>query len=198
MSWKRAGMFWNGILLWIRMIDRTGKPWLRILSLLLVVPMICSGCKRNATGRPEIAEEDTEYGDFTFDNRTIEAARLDLIHIMETYQDIYMGADKGESANVVLEDKVIQDIQEKLAESGLPVYTSVPYQNMLGGDKMDQFLDQCKKKIPGSQTIYKVHYDGGLSREEYRFDGKEMQLFSIISSWDAAPAPGISLASPAS
>ncbi len=193
MSWKRPGMFWNSILRWTKRIDRTGKLWLLVLSLLLIVPMICIGCRRNATGSPEMAgEEDTEYGDFTFDNRTIEAARLDLIHIMGTYKDIYQGADKGESSNVVLEDKVIQDIQEKLAESGLTVYTSVPYQNMLGGDKMDQFLDQCKKKIPGSQTIYKVHYDGGLSREEYRFDGKEMQLFSIISSWDAAPAPVIS------
>ena len=193
MSWKKPGMSWNSILKWIRMIDRTGKLWLRIFSLLLIVPMICSGCKRNAAGRPEIAaEEDTEYGDFTIDNRSIEEARQELAHIMGTYKDIYQSADKGEAANVVLADQVIHDIQKKLAESGLPVYTSVPYQNMLGGDKMDEFLNKCKKGMPGSQTIFRVNYDGGLAREEYRFDGKEMQFFSIISSWDAAQTPVIS------
>ena len=181
MSWKKPGMSWNSILKWIRMIDRTGKLWLRIFSLLLIVPMICSGCKRNVAGRPEIAaEEDTEYGDFTIDNRSIEEARQELAHIMGTYKDIYQSADKGEAANVVLADQVIHDIQKKLAESGLPVYTSVPYQNMLGGDKMDEFLNKCKKGMPGSQTIFRVNYDGGLAREEYRFDGKEMQFFSII------------------
>ncbi len=177
MSWKRPGMSWNSIFLWIRMIDRAGKQWLRIFSLLIIVMMICTGCKSNVEGSPEMSEE--------------EGARRDLIHIMGTYKDIYKGADKGDSVNVVLEDKIIQDIQEKLAESGLTVYTSVPYQNMLGGDMMDQFLGQCKEGIPGSQTIYKVHYDGGLSREEYRFDGKEMRLFSLISSWDESQGPVI-------
>lgn len=176
MSWKRPGMFWNSTFIWIRMIDSTGRLWLRIFSLLFIVPMICTGCIRNVESNLEMAEEE---------------ARQDLIHIMGTYKDIYKSADKGESVNVVLEDDVIQDIQEKLAESGLTVYTSVPYQNMLGWDKMDQFLHQCKKRIPCSQTIYQVHYDGGLSREEYRFDGKEMQLFSIISSWDRSQAPAI-------
>ena len=176
MSLKRPGMLLSNILIWIRMIDSTGKLWLRIFSLLFIVPMICTGCKKNVEGNPEMAEKE---------------ARQNLIHIMGTYKDIYKSADKGDTVNVVLEDNVIQDIQKKLAESGLTVYTSVPYQNMLGWDKMDQFLDRCKRKIPGSQTIYQVHYDGGLSREEYRFDGKEMQLFSIISSWDRSQTPVI-------
>jgi len=193
MSCKRPGMSWSSILKWIRMIDRDGKLWLSIICLLLIAPMICTGCKRIATGSPKMAEEeDTEYGDFTMDNRSIEEARQDLIRIMKIYEDIYKGADKGEAANVVLADHVIHDIQKKLAESGLTVYTSVPYQNMLGGDRMDQFLNKCKKGMPGSQTIFRVNYDGGLAREEYRFDGIEMQFFSIISSWDAAQTPVIS------
>ena len=98
MSWKRPGMFWNSTFTWIRMIDSTGKLWLRIFSLLFIVPMICTGCIRNVESNPEMAEEE---------------ARQDLIHIMGTYEGIYKGADKGESVNVVLEDDVIQDIHLK-------------------------------------------------------------------------------------
>ena len=192
MSWRRPGMSLTSILIWIRMIDKTGKFWLRIFSLLLIVPMICTGCKRSDKSSPEpVEKKDTEYGDVTIDNISIEDTRQDLIRIMKVYEDVYKGADKGESANVVLADNVIQDIQVKLAESGLTVYSSVPYQNMLGGDKMEHFLNKCKKGIPGSQTIYRVHYDGGLAKEEYCFNGKEMQLISIISSWDAAQTPVI-------
>ena len=59
------------------MIDGTGKLWLRIFSLLLIVPMICTGCKRIVEDSPVMAEE--------------EDARQDLIHIMGTYEDIYKG-----------------------------------------------------------------------------------------------------------
>ena len=190
MSWKRPGMSLSSILIWIRMTDKKGKLRFWMFSLLLIVPMICAGCKNNYKDSPKSSgKEKVRHDNVTLDDRSTEDASQDLIRIMKIYEDIYKGADKGDSANVVLSDHVIQDIQEKLAESGLTVYTSVPYQNMLGGDKMDQFLDQCKKGIPGSQTIYKVHYDGGLAREEYRYNGKEMELSSIISSWDSSQSP---------
>ena len=153
MSWRRPGMSLSSILIWIRTTDMTGKLRLWMFILLLIVPMICTGCKRSDKDSPElVGKNDTEYGDFKIDNRLTENASQELIRIMKIYEDIYKGADKGESANIVLEDNVIQDIQEKLAESGLTVYTSVPYRNIITG--LEHMSNKCY--ISGGKHIPEI------------------------------------------
>ncbi len=111
-------------------------------------------------------------------------AEVDCKRVMELISDIYAGADKGMSSNVVLSDEVLYEMQGKIKKTGQPVSLSVLYSNMENYERMDGFLKRCIKGKKGSMAVYMVYSDGGIGRNKYIFDGADMYVLSLRGLWD--------------
>lgn len=106
----------------------------------------------------------------------------DCKRMMEFISDIYEQADKG-GVNKVLSNANIFEMQNKLGETGYPVYTAVPYSNMKNHDKMEKFLEACENGECSSIVVYKIHFHGGIGRANYIFDGTNMYVFCTNAAW---------------
>lgn len=132
-----------------------------------------------------------EY-DLPVDEQEEKEAVNDCKKIMELIFEIYKDADKGNAYNVVLNDETIQEMQQKLMETGCPIYTLIPYPNMENYENVDRFLEECMDGKSGSVVIYEIYEDGAIGRMKYIFDGTEMYVVSARSIWNEAGKSGIS------
>ena len=119
-------------------------------------------------------------------------AEIDCKKLMELYLDIYESADKGMASNIVLDDEVVLEIQEKLAHEGCPITTVIMYSNMENYESIDGFIKECMERKIGSAIIYEVMDDGGLGRMKFIFDGTDMYVLSTRGTWNADNTPRIS------
>lgn len=192
MSWKKTEWFWNSGLV--------------VIS--LVLPLCVSGCsdtfpeetlvdetiievseKRKSE---EEASEQWEKGyNLPVEEQEKKKAEKECKKIMELYFSIYEGADKGTASNIALNDKTVLEIQKKVMETGYPVATLVTYSNMVNYERVDNFLEKCKDGKSGSVVVYQVHYDGGIGRMKFIFDGTDMYVLNTSGVWNDNK-PGIS------
>ena len=140
----------------------------------------------------EAAEQWAKGYDLPIDEREEKESENDCSTMMEYIKDIYKHADKGEASNVVLNDGTVLKMQNKLKETGLPISTTVTYSNMENYKSVDSFLNECTKGKSGSVVVYYVHYDGGISRMKFIFDGTDMYAVSARGIWNDDNKPGIS------
>lgn len=192
MSWKKTEWFW--------------KSGLAAISLVLTICV--SGCsdtfpeetlvdetvievseKRKSE---EEASEQWEKGyNLPVEEQEKKEAEKDCKKIMELYFSIYEDADKGTASNIALNDKTVLEIQKKVMETGCPVATLVTYSNMVNYESVDNFLKKCKAGKSGSIVVYQVHYDGGIGRMKFIFDGTDMYVLNTSGVWNDNK-PGIS------
>lgn len=192
MSWKKTEWFW--------------KSGLAAISLVLTICV--SGCsdtfpeetlvdetvievseKRKSE---EEASEQWEKGyNLPVEEQEKKEAEKDCKKIMELYFSIYEDADKGTASNIALNDKTVLEIQKKVMETGCPVATLVTYSNMVNYESVDNFLKKCKAGKSGSIVVYQVHYDGGIGRMKFIFDGTDMYVLTTSGVWNDNK-PGIS------
>ena len=192
MSWKKTEWFW--------------KSGLAAISLVLTICV--SGCsdtfpeetlvdetvievseKRKSE---EEASEQWEKGyNLPVEEQEKKEAEKDCKKIMELYFSIYEDADKGTASNIALNDKTVLEIQKKVMETGCPVATLVAYSNMVNYESVDNFLKKCKAGKSGSIVVYQVHYDGGIGRMKFIFDGTDMYVLNTSGVWNDNK-PGIS------
>lgn len=111
--------------------------------------------------------------------------------MMEQMQSIYKRADKGETSNVVLQDKTMLEMQKVVIETGCPVSMTAAYSDMGNYEKADRFLVDCEKGKRGSVTVYDVRRDGGISRMKFSYDGTDMYVVSTSGVWVEHEKPGI-------
>lgn len=113
-----------------------------------------------------------------------EEAEIDCKKIMEFIADIYKGADKKETINDTLSDKVLYKIAERISETGSPVIVNTAYSNMENYEKFEKFLGSCVSGNCGTSVIYKIYSDGGIGREKYIYDGNEMYVVVSNFIWN--------------
>lgn len=111
-------------------------------------------------------------------------AEQDSYRLMALLTDIYKNADKGDSSNVVLGSNTMKKMTMKIKEQGYSVINSEAYSNMENNKEVDSFLINAESGKEGSVVTYKVHPDGGIGREKYVYDGKDMFLLASNAVWD--------------
>ena len=114
---------------------------------------------------------------------------------MTLFTDVYINADKGDSSNVVLNGSAMRKMTMKIKEQGYPVIRSEIYSNMENYQEVETFLTNAKSGNKGSVVIYEVHSDGGIGREKYVFDGRDMFLLASNIVWDDDNKPSMSFIS---
>ena len=150
----------------------------------------------NNTKEDVISEEDLEKGyDLPVSAQENEEATRDSMQIMSGLEHIYRNADKGDSLNVVLDNKSICKIIKKIKQQGYSVTVSEDYSNMENYKRFSSFLAKAQKKQKGSGVIYEVHSEGSIGREKFIYDGKEMFLLASNASWDDNGKPIITFVS---
>ena len=150
----------------------------------------------NNTKEDVISEEDLEKGyDLPVSAQENEEATRDSMQIMSGLEHIYRNADKGDSLNVVLDNKSICKMIKKIKQQGYSVTVSEDYSNMENYKRFSSFLAKAQKKQKGSCVIYEVHSEGSIGREKFIYDGKEMFLLASNASWDDNGKPIITFVS---
>lgn len=150
----------------------------------------------NNTKEDVISEEDLEKGyDLPVSAQENEEATRDSMQIMSGLEHIYRNADKGDSLNVVLDNKSICKMIKKIKQQGYSVTVSEDYSNMENYKRFSSFLAKAQEKQKGSGVIYEVHSAGSIGREKFIYDGKEMFLLASNASWDDNGKPIITFVS---
>lgn len=150
----------------------------------------------NNTKEDVISEEDLEKGyDLPVSAQENEEATRDSMQIMSGLEHIYRNADKGDSLNVVLDNKSICKMIKKIKQQGYSVTVSEDYSNMENYKRFSSFLAKAQKKQKGSGVIYEVHSEGSIGREKFIYDGKEMFLLASNALWDDNGKPIITFVS---
>ena len=150
----------------------------------------------NNTKEDVISEEDLEKGyDLPVSAQENEEATRDSMQIMSGLEHIYRNADKGDSLNVVLDNKSICKMIKKIKQQGYSVTVSEDYSNMENYKRFSSFLAKAQKKQKGSGVIYEVHFEGSIGREKFIYDGKDMFLLASNASWDDNGKPIITFVS---
>ena len=152
--------------------------------------------QNNNTKEDIISEEDLEKGyDLPVSAQENEEATRDSMQIMSGLEHIYRNADKGDSLNVVLDNKSICKMIKKIKQQGYSVTVSEDYSNMENYKRFSSFLAKAQEKQKGSGVIYEVHSEGSIGREKFIYDGKEMFLLASNASWDDNGKPIITFVS---
>ena len=150
----------------------------------------------NNTKEDVISEEDLEKGyDLPVSAQENEEATRDSTQIMSGLEHIYRNADRGDSLNVVLDNKSICKMIKKIKQQGYSVTVSEDYSNMENYKRFSSFLAKAQEKQKGSGVIYEVHAEGSIGREKFIYDGKEMFLLASNASWDDNGKPIITFVS---
>ena len=91
---------------------------------------------------------------------------------------------KGDTSNVVLPNKSVKKILDKIESCSVPAFFSGREEHMCNADKFDAFLKKAQKGEKDSIVVYEVHEDGGIGRNKYIFDGQNMYVLYVGSVWN--------------
>lgn len=131
------------------------------------------------------AEEQWKKGyDLPVDDEERKEAERECNKVLGIISDIYYRAHKGEAYDVVLKEKTIHEMQERISESGYAVTMKETYSNTKNYKKVDKFLRECLQGKSGSVVIYEVYSDGGIGRDKFIFDGQDMYIIGASGVWD--------------
>ena len=119
--------------------------------------------EENENAKEDVAEQWEKGYDLPIDEPERKEAEDECKMILELISDIYTQADKGEAVNTVLDDKTIYKMQDRIKEKGYPVI-----------------------------TLYELQSDGGIGRDKFIFDGKDMYLISACATWNTNDTYGLS------
>ena len=140
--------------------------------------------QRKEQKEKEVTEQWEKGYDLPVDKREKKEAKNDLKKIMGFIFNIYKKEHKDIDSNVILSDKTVLKIQQKIKELGYSVSTLITYSNMENYKKMDSFLKKCKTGEHGSEVIYEIYNDGGIGRMKFIFDGTDLYLINAKGIWD--------------
>lgn len=170
---------------------------IHIAILILTTVILFSGCKDEKeqvaketqlpvkTDKEEVAAENIyEKGyHLPVDASEKSEAEQEGKAMMEKIQSIYEKCDKGTAINTVVSEKTIRKIVNLLESTLFSVTYDDGYGDMRNYETMETFLTEAIKGKEGTATVYEVHGDGGLSRDKFIFDGKDMYVLHTIFSW---------------
>lgn len=148
--------------------------------------------EENENAKEDVAEQWEKGYDLPIDEPERKEAEDECKMILELISDIYTQADKGEAVNTVLDDKTIYKMQDRIKEKGYPVITMKAYAAMENYKKVEDFLKNCQEEKAGFIVLYELQSDGGIGRDKFIFDGKDMYLISACATWNTNDTYGLS------
>lgn len=117
-----------------------------------------------------------------------EEAEADCQTVRKLVLENYQSADKGESSNCILSEKVLCQMQESIQRMGQPVTTVRPYANMENYQKLEAFLNASLRGKSGEVIVYEIRSDGSIGRNKYMFDGADMYVLGADMTWNVENA----------
>lgn len=171
----------------------------KIIKVLIIISwLICvlSGCGKSDREDKYIEEkmstERVEKGyELSIEDSEREEAETDCKRVAGLVFDIYKSADKGDSDSTIFPDKVIFEMQDKISDTGFPVSTDIIYSDMKNYELMEKFFNECVNGKITSVVRYEIHFDGGIGRSKYIFDGKDMYVLNTNIMWDSDNCPKV-------
>lgn len=168
----------------------------RILIFILVFSCLSvSACSKTDVTENTESQTDSQMNDKGYDlpvaNEVREKAESDCINIMKMIQGIYTDADKGDASNAVISNETAKKMMEVLEGTKYPVSAgSFPF-DMTKYEKMEGFLEASSEGKEGEIVIYELHTNGGIARNQYTFDGKDMYVLCSTAMWSEENTPGL-------
>ena len=120
-----------------------------------------------------------------------EEAEDDCKEMMELIAELYKNADKGYASNAIIADEILDQMVEKLKSIGCPVTVTAVYSNMKNYKELEDFLNDSIAGNSGSAVVCEIHLDGGIGRDKYIYDGKDMYILSAKATWSSDDKPVI-------
>ena len=137
---------------------------------------------------PQNADEETmqwEKGyDLPVSDSEKEEAREECMEIMELISDIYEQADNDGESSGIISDEIINQMAQKIKQTGYPVTKNEVYASMENYKVMEDFLNDSNAGNCGEVVVYEIQSDGGIGRGKYIFDGENMYILSARASWN--------------
>lgn len=141
--------------------------------------------EENENNKEDITEQWEKGYDLPINETERKEAEDECKKVLVLISDIYILADKGDAVNPVLDDKTIYKMQDRIKEKGYPVTTMKAYAAMENYKRVEAFLKNCQDEKAGSVVLYELHSDGGIGRDKFIFDGKDMYLISACATWNS-------------
>ena len=148
--------------------------------------------EENENNKEDITEQWEKGYDLQINETERKEAGDECKKVLVLISDIYILADKGDAVNPVLDDKTIYKMQDRIKEKGYPVTTMKAYAAMENYKRVEAFLKNCQDEKAGSVVLYELHSDGGIGRDKFIFDGKDMYLISACATWNSNDTYGMS------
>lgn len=118
-------------------------------------------------------------------------AERDLIQVMDMVGDIYINADKGNAENAVISRAVGTQIKNVISATGRLASDSRKQTGMDNYEKMEQFLNDVSLGAEGEITLYLIMTNGGIARQKFTYDGRDMYSLYTIAVWNKNNKPVI-------
>ena len=148
--------------------------------------------EENENNKEDITEQWEKGYDLPINETERKEAEDECKKVLVLISDIYILADKGDAVNPVLDDKTIYKMQDRIKEKGYTVTTMKAYAAMENYKRVEAFLKNCQDEKAGSVVLYELHSDGGIGRDKFIFDGKDMYLISACATWNSNDTYGMS------
>lgn len=151
-----------------------------VLVCLLGIP----GCQK----KQELSQLVSGGADETEQNLSAEEqekieAEEDCRKISESVAPILEDKEKGAAINTVITDETAEKMLHRLESSGCTAYFSKSAGGMRNYKKMDKFLSQSLQGKAGEILVYELCADGGIGRNKFIFNGRELTVSYTRSIW---------------
>ena len=169
------------------------------ILLVLCIGMILTSCKsakplnnknvKNEKSQKKTMENKEKEYDLPIDEEKKKEVVNDCKKIMESIRNIYSEFNGRQEADQNAATQMMERMKAVIKQNGNPVIGSNCYSVMDNYQKMEQFLKSAEQKEKGNVILYEADIDGGITRKEYNYDGKEMCEMSAKMIWseDAEP-----------
>ena len=164
------------------------------ILLVLCIGMILTSCEskislnntdvKNEKNQKNTTMENPDKGyNLPIDEDKKKEAVNDCEEIMGIVRDIYSEYNGIQEADQNTAEQMMNRMKEIIKQNGNPVIGSDHYSVMDNYQKMEQFLKSAEQEEKGSVILYEADTDGGITRKEYSYDGKEMSVMSAKMIW---------------
>ena len=170
------------------------------ILLVLCIGMILTSCEskislnstdvKNEKNQKNTTMENPDKGyNLPIDEDKKKEAVNDCEEIMGIIRDIYSEYNGIQEADQNTAEQMMNRMKEIIKQNGNPVIGSDHYSVMDNYQKMEQFLKSAEQEEKGSVILYEADTDGGITRKEYSYDGKEMSVMSAKMIWSEDTEP---------
>lgn len=163
-----------------------------IFNMMFFIILLLSGCANKESLQKEssvLHENISENGyNLPVSKKEKEEAESECKSIMEKIKKIYLECDKGTASNLVVLDETALEMVDVLKEEDYPVYY-YSSKGMSNYEKMEDFLEQSTNGKKGNIVCYQINSKGGVGRNKFIFDGKDMYYLYTNCIWSEDNTP---------